>query len=170
MTRRVLASLALVLAVFATPVAAIAQPARLKDAIIGSWVLVSARGTRADGAVMTPYGPRAGGTMWFDQKGRFGIILINPDTPKFASGDRDKPTPVEAVAAATGSAALFGSYTVDGAKRTVTLHVEASSYPNDNGSDQTRVVKSIGETELVLVIPASSNGGAGVELALRRVE
>jgi hypothetical protein len=169
MTRCVFASLALVLTLV-TPPPGIAQPAMLKDAILGSWVLVSARGARPDGGATAPYGPRAAGTMWFDQKGRFGIILINPDLPKFTSNDRDKPAPAEALAAATGSNALFGSYTVDGAKRTVTLHVEASNYPNDNGTNQVRVVKSIDDKQLVLDNTPPPNGGAIVELTLRRVE
>jgi hypothetical protein len=155
------------LAVAITP-DAFAQPARLKDAIVGSWTLVSLRSTRPDGSVAMPYGPRAAGTAWFDEKGRFGIILINPDIPKFAAAQR--PTPAEAMAVATGSDALFGTYSVDGAARTLLLHVAASSYPNDTGTDQTRVVKSIGETDLVLDIPASASGGAAVELVLKRVE
>jgi hypothetical protein len=166
--RLTLAIMATLSLLFATTPNAFAQPAQLKDAILGSWTLVSMRATRPDGSVATPYGPRAVGTAWFDPKGRFGVILINPDIPKYASTDR--PTPAEAMAVATGSDALFGAYTVDGVKRTVTLRVEASSYPNDNGTDQTRVVKSIGESELVLDIPASPNGGTTIELTFKRVK
>jgi hypothetical protein len=161
----IMATLSLVMAVAHD---ATAQPARLKDAIVGSWSLVSLRAIRPDGSIATPYGPRAAGTAWFDPKGRFGIILINPDIPKYASNER--PTPAEALAVATGSDALFGTYSVNGADRTVTLHVAASSYPNDNGTDQTRLVKSIGENALVLNVPASPNGGAAVELVFNRVE
>ena len=96
------------------------------------------------------------------------IILVNPDIPKYASSQR--PTPAEAMAVATGSNALFGTYAIDGAARTVILHIAASSYPNDNGTDQTRVVKSIGENQLILDIPALPNGGAAVELVFNRVE
>jgi hypothetical protein len=163
----VMATLSLMVAI--TP-NAIAQPARLKDAIVGSWVLVSLRVTRPDGAVVTPYGPHPAGTMSFSQSGRFAIVLINPDIPKYASNDRSKPTPAEAMAIAVGSNALLGSYAVDGAARTITLHVEASSYPNEDGTDQVRVVKSIGDTEMVLAIPASPNGGAAAELVLKRAE
>ena len=150
-----------------TPIAR-AQPARLKDAIVGSWALVSLRSTRPDGGAAMPYGPYAAGTAWFDPKGRFGIILVNPDIPKYASSQR--PAPAEAMAVATGSNALFGTYAIDGAARTVILHIAASSYPNDNGTDQTRVVKSIGENQLILDIPALPNGGAAVELVFNRVE
>jgi hypothetical protein len=167
MTRYAPAALALVLGIGLSP-GAIAQPARLKDAVVGSWTLVSLRAIRPDGGVAMPYGPRAAGTAWFDQRGRFGIILINPDIPKFASNER--PTAAEAMAVATGSDALFGTYSVDGAARTVVLHVVASSYPNDNGTDQTRMVKSIGENQLVFDIPVSPNGGTAVELVFNRVE
>jgi hypothetical protein len=156
------------LAIAITP-SAIAQPARLKDAIVGSWVLVSLNVTRPDGAVVMPYGSHPAGTLSFSQSGRFVIVLINPDIPKYASNDRGKPTPAEAMAIAAGSNALLGSYTVDGAARTVALHVEASSYPNEDGTDQVRVVKSISDTGMVLAIPVSS-GGAAAELVLKRAE
>ena len=171
MDRRYALAVAAVLALLsATPLTAIAQPARLKDAIVGQWTLISLRVTRPDGAVATPYGPHPAGTMSFAQSGRFVIVLINPDIPKFASGDRNKPTPAEAMAVAAGNNALLGSYTVDGAARAVTLHVEASSYPNDVGTDQVRMVKSISDTEMILTIPASPNGGVAAELVLKRAE
>jgi hypothetical protein len=168
--RLILAITATLLAVIAITSNALAQPARLKDAIVGSWLLVSLSATRPDGAVVMPYGPHPVGTMSFSQSGRFVIVLINPDIPKYASNDRGKPTPAEAMAIAAGSNALLGSYTVDGAARTVTLHVEASSYPNDDGTDQVRVVKSISDTGMVLAIPASPNGGTAAELVLKRAE
>jgi hypothetical protein len=150
---------------------ALAQPARLKDAILGDWALVSLRATRADGSAgVPPYGPRAIGNALFERNGRFAVVLISPDIPKYASSDREKPTPAEAAAAAIGSYAIIGSYTVNGADRTVILHVDASSYPNDNGTAQTRVVKFISETGLVLVNPTSPNGGAAMELAFKKIE
>jgi hypothetical protein len=168
--RLILAIVATLLLLIAIIPNATAQPARLKDAIVGSWVLVSLRVTRPDGAVVTPYGPQPAGSMSFAHSGRFVIVLINPDIPKYASNDRSKPTAAEALAIAAGSNALLGSYTVDGAARTVTLHVEASSYPNDTGTDQVRAVKSISDTEMVLTIPASPNGGAAAELVWKRAE
>jgi hypothetical protein len=148
---------------------ALAQPARLKEAIVGDWMLLSLGATRADGSAATPYGPRAMGTAQFEPGGRFAIILINPDIPKFASNDREKPTPAEALTAATGSTAIYGTYSINSADRTLLLHVEASSYPNYNGTDQSRVVKSISETELVLVSPATPNSGATVQLTFKKV-
>jgi len=154
-----------------TPSIATAQvPPRLKDAIVGSWSLVSLHATRPDGTAAMPYGPRATGTALFERNGRFTLILINPGIAKFASNDRERPTPAEAVAAATGSIAMFGSYAINGVDRTVILHLEASSYPNDTGTDQTRVVKSIAENQLVLVTPPSPNGAATVELVFERIE
>jgi Lipocalin-like domain len=104
--RLILAITATLLVVIAITSNALAQPARLKDAIVGSWLLVSLSATRPDGAVVMPYGPHPVGTMSFSQSGRFVIVLINPDIPKYASNDRGKPTPAEAMAIAAGSNAL----------------------------------------------------------------
>jgi len=171
MTRQILAAFALMIGICVTPVTMAADPPpRLKDAIVGNWTLVSLRATRPDGGVVMPYGPHAAGMMTFGKNGRFAIILINPDLPKYASNDREKPAPAEALAVATGSTATFGSYTVDGAARTVALHVDASSYPNDNGASQIKTVKSISDDGLVLDTAASTNGGTVVELTLKRAD
>jgi hypothetical protein len=148
---------------------ALAQPSRLKDAIVGDWALVSLRATRSDGsAAMPPYGLHAMGDALFERNGRFAMVLINPDIPKYASNDCQKPTPAEA--AATGSNAIIGSYTANGADRTIILHIDASSYPNDNSTNQTRLVKFISETDLVLVNPASPNGEAAMELTFKKIQ
>jgi hypothetical protein len=160
----------LVLAAAAVSGASAQAPPRLKDAIIGSWALVSFHATRPDGSAAAPYGPRAAGTALFERNGRFTLILVNSDIPRFASNDREKPTSAEAMAAASGSTAMFGSYSVNGVDRSVIMHVEASSYPNDSGTDQTRLVKAISETALVLVAPASPNGGATTELTFKKIE
>jgi hypothetical protein len=168
--RLILAAGLLLLLADAQSVATAQAPPRLKDAIVGSWSLVSLRATRPDGSAAMPYGSRATGTVLFERNGRFTLILVNPDVPKFASNDGERPSPAEAVAAATGSTAMFGNYSINGVDRTVMLHVEASSYPNDNNTNQTRVVKSISETELVLTNPASPNSSTNSELVFKKVE
>ena len=53
--------------------------------------------------------------------------------------------------------------------RTFVFHIEASSYPNFNGTDQKRIVKAINQGQLVFENLAPPNGGATVELIYRRL-
>jgi hypothetical protein len=147
---------------------AVAQQDLLQNQLIGSWSLVSTRTTRPDGSVYAPYGPHETGTLVFERNGQFALILINPDIPKYASNNREQPTSEEALAAAKGSFAFFGTYSVNEPDRTFVFHVKASSFPNFNGTDQKRIVKSITADELVFQNMAPPNAGARVELIYRR--
>ena len=149
---------------------AIAQRDTLKDKLVGSWALVSTRTTRPDGSVYAPYGPHETGTLLFERNGRFALILINPDAPKYASNNRENPTPEEAMAAAKGGFAFFGSYSVKETDNTFIFHIEASNFPNFNGTDQKRSIKSLTANDLVFANFTPPNGGARVELIYRRIE
>ena len=45
----------------------------------------------------------------------------------------------EAKATALGTVTYFGSYSVNETDRSMTIHIEASSFPNWNGTDQKRL-------------------------------
>jgi hypothetical protein len=141
----------------------------LQEQIVGTWALVSTRTTRSDGTVYGPYGPHETGTLIFERNDRFALILIDPDTPKFASNNREEPTPEEATAAAKGGFAFFGSYSLNEADKTFVFHVEASNFPNFNGTNQKRLVESISASELIFVNFTPPNGGAKVRLIFRRL-
>jgi hypothetical protein len=55
-----------------------------------------------------------------------------------------------------GSLALFGTYTVDEAKKTLTFHIVASTYPNQQGVSQTRTIDKLTADEFVNTNPAAS--------------
>ena len=63
---------------------AVAQTA--KD-LVGTWTLVSVV-TERDGRKFDTYGPNAKGFLVFDANGRYSIIFIAADLPKFVSGNR----------------------------------------------------------------------------------
>ena len=147
---------------------AVAQQELLKDQLVGSWALVSTRTTRPDGSIYGPYGPHEKGILIFERNGRFALILVNPDISKFTSNNREQPTSEEALATTKGSFAFFGAYSVNEADRTFVFHIEASSYPNFNGTDQKRIVKSVTANELVFQNLAPPNAGVRVELIYRR--
>jgi len=86
---------------------------------------------------------------------------INPAIPKFASDNRSTGTADENKAVVLGTLGSGGTYTVDEATKTITQHVEASTFPNWNGQDQKRLVNSISGDELIYTNPAPSNGAGG---------
>ena len=107
----------------------------LQEQIVGTWALVSTRTTRSDGTVYGPYGPHETGTLIFERNDRFALILIDPDTPKFASNNREEPTPEEATAAAKGGFAFFGSYSLNESGQNICCFTwKASNFPNFNGT------------------------------------
>lgn len=168
MNRRVMTMTVMLPLCIAVALPAVAQQELLKNQLIGSWTLVSTRTTRPDGSVYGPYGPHETGTLIFESNDRFAIILIDPDVPRYASNNREQPTSEEALAAAKGSFSFFGTYSVNESDRTFAFHVKASSFPNFNGTDQKRIVKSVTADELIFQNMVPPNAGARVELIYRR--
>jgi hypothetical protein len=87
---------------------------------------------------------------------------------KMGARNREQPTSEEALAAAKGSFAFFGTYSVSESDRTFVFHVTASSFPNFNETDQKRIVKSVAENELIFQNMAPPNAGVRAELIFRR--
>jgi len=141
----------------------------LKQQLVGSWTVTSARNFKPDGTTEDIYGPRGIGIFIFDEHGRFAIVLVNPDIPRFASNNRRVATPAEFAAAYKGSFASFGRYSVSEPDRTFTFHMEGSTFPNFNGIDQKRIIKALTEDELNFVSPTPPIGGIS-EFRLRRVK
>jgi hypothetical protein len=144
---------ALIFGVFMLGEKAIAQTG--KD-LVGTWKLVSIT-IEKDGKKTDYYGPNPQGQAMYDDNGRFSIMVSRSDLPKFASNNREAGTPEENKAIVQGSIAFFGTYVVDAAAKTVTIHVESCSFPNWNGIDQKRVFNISGD-ELNITNPTSSAG------------
>lgn len=147
-------------------VAAAAPKAKVsKKQLIGNWILVSNTTTAPDARA---FGPNDGYAT-FNADGRFSISLLRSDLPKFASNNRDMGTADENKAVVQGSIAYFGTYSLNGADGTLTLHIERSSFPNWDGTDQQRLIASLTATELKYTNPAASTGGTA-ELGWKRVK
>ncbi|MFI4987575.1 MAG: lipocalin-like domain-containing protein [Alphaproteobacteria bacterium] len=107
------------------------QPARtLKQQLVGTWTFVVTEATQPDGKKLLPFGPHPKGVNIFTEDGHFVQIQIADGIPKFASNSRINGTPEENKAVVQGSLALFGTYTVDEATRTIIYKVESSTFPN----------------------------------------
>jgi hypothetical protein len=139
------------------PAPAAAQTA--KD-LVGTWSNVSNVNIRQDGSRVDIFGPKGTGLAIFDANGRFAIINVNPETPKFASNNRAQGTPDENKAAVLGGIALYGAYTV--ADKVISFKVEGSTYPNWTGTEQKRTLSAFTAEQLTWTLAASVGGTAEV--------
>jgi len=164
---RFASSLTIMVGLALLPGPAVGQQKSLKDQLVGSWTFISSTTKLPDGSPVWGSNPK--GLTIFTQDGRYSSHIVRSDRPKFASNSRAKGTPEENKAAVLGSIASFGSYTVDEAKKTFTIRYDGSSYPNLEGTTQTRPVTIVGD-ELKVTNPSPSIGGAASEITYRRAK
>ena len=142
-------------------VAMLFAPARAETADLrGTWTLVSSV-TDKDGQKTEQFGHGARGMMSLDGGGRFMLTIIGPDLPKFASGNRAGGTAEENKAIVGRSIAMLGTYSHDAAGKTLTFKVESASFPNWNGTVQTRKIVKATADDLQYITAAASSGGVG---------
>ena len=139
----------------------------LQDQIVGTWTYVSVDLVRTDGVREPLFGPNPQGQAIFDSNGRYILMTARAGQAKFASTNRMEGTPEENKAVVQGSIAHFGRYTVDEANKTITFHIQTSTFPNWNGTEQKRPFTVMGE-ELTWRTPASTGGTA--EVVLKRAK
>ena len=157
MNRIIRLTTAALIAGVALPGPAIAQTA--KD-LVGTWTNISNVNIRQDGSRADVFGPKGTGLAIFDSSGRFAVVNINPETPKFASNNRAQGTAEENKAAVLGGIALFGTYSV--ADKVISFKVDGSTYPNWTGTEQKRNVSAFTADQFTWSLPASIGGTAEV--------
>ena len=142
---------------------ALAQTA--KD-LAGTWQWVSVDTTAPDGKKAQPFGPTPQGFIVFDSNGRFAYLLSRPGRAKFAAKNREQGTPDENKETVQGSLAFSGTYSVS--DKTLIFKIEASTYPNSEGTEQKRSI-TLTADELKWTIPATTTGATS-EVVLKRVK
>jgi Lipocalin-like domain len=151
--------------------AAVAQGANsLKDQIVGTWNFVIAEATAPDGKKSFPFGETPKGILIFTADGHFAQIHVAGDVPKIASNNRLTATPEEYADIMRRSLSVFGTYTVDEAKKTVTYNIVSSSFPNWEGEAQTRVIDKLTADEFVNTNPNVAGGRGSASNLYRRVK
>jgi hypothetical protein len=90
---------------------------------------------------------------------------MRSDRAKYKSNALWQGTAEENEATANGAQTYFGTYTVNEADRSIAIHVEGSSFPNWNGSDQKRFVTITGDQLTLTIRPPS---GENVEVTWKR--
>ena len=138
--------------------------------IVGTWDFVVAEVTAPDGKKSFPFGETPKGVLIFTADGRFAQIHVASDVPKFASGNRLTGSADEYAAINRRSLALFGSYTIDDAKKTVTFKIVSSTFPNWDGEAQTRTIDKLDADEFVNTNPNVAGGRGSASNHYRRVK
>jgi Lipocalin-like domain len=127
--------------------------------IVGTYTLVDAGNA---------YGTDPKGSAYFDSNGRFAIILMRNNLPRYASNNRTQGTSADYKATVEGSLAYFGTYSVSGTD--LNSHIEGSTFPNWTGMEQKRINLMTTADELRYTQPNPSGGGAPAQLIWRRAK
>jgi hypothetical protein len=84
--------------------------------------------------------------------GHFMQVILRPDLPKIASNNGALATADENKAIVQGSIGFFGAYSFR--DKVITFKIDASSYPNWNGTEQTRNVSAFNRNEMTWTLAA----------------
>jgi hypothetical protein len=147
--------------------AGLAQQKSLKDQLVGTWSIVSTTTKLPDGS--PAWGANPKGLYIFTENGYYSSHLVRTDRPKFASKNRATGTSEENKAAVLGNSSNYGTYSVNEANKTFTVKFVGSSYPNLEGTEQTRPFMMSGDN-LTITNPSPSVGGSASQLVLRRAK
>lgn len=133
----------------------------LAEQLLGSWTVISHESERRDGSRVPVYGANPKGIAMFDASGHFIISVMRADRARFAIDHPAQGTPEENRMTSRDTMTYFGTYTVHEAGRIIDIHIDASSFPNWNGADQTRGVTIDGD--LLTLTVAAFGGHAEVQ-------
>ncbi len=126
--------------------------------IQGNWSLVSVV-NEVEGKKTDAYGPNPKGSMMITSEGRFSIITLRSDLPKFAANNKYKGTNEENKAVVQGAYAIYGTCSVlDEKEHMISLSIEGSMYPNIDGEVQKRIMNVTGDV-LKMINPYATIGG-----------
>ena len=144
--------------ILASACASMQQTTSLREQIVGTWNFVVAEVKAPDGKVSYPFGEKPKGILVFTPDGHFTQIHVASDAPKIASNNRLTGTPEEYAAIMRRSLSVFGTYTVDEDKKTVTFNIVSSSFPNWEGEAQTRTIDKLTADEFQNTNPNVAGG------------
>src|SRR5215216_2475925 len=142
----------------------------LKDQLVGTWDFVVAEVTAPDGKKSFPFGETPKGILIFTPDGRFAQVHVASDVPKIASNNRLTGTPEEYATIMRRSISVFGTYTVDDAKKTVTYRIVSSSFPNWEGEAQVRTIDKLTADEFINTNPNVAGGRGSASNLYKRVK
>ena len=136
----------------------LAQQKSLKEQLVGTWTLVSSDQVRPDGSKLKQFGANPKGINVFDANGRFFLMVASADNSQIASKTQSMANSREVAALSVESIAYYGTYTVNEEVNVISLHLDASTFPNQIGTDQKRTITSLTADELKYSSPAATSG------------
>jgi Lipocalin-like domain len=136
---------------------ALAQQKSLKEQLVGTWTLVSSDQVRPDGTKLQQFRSDPKGINVFDANGRFFVMIASAHNLQIASNGRSQ-TNFEEDDLIVESIAYYGTYTVNEDVKVISLHLDASTFPNQVGTDQKRTITSLTADELKYSSPAAKSG------------
>lgn len=102
----------------------------------GVWQLVSYEFRLADGIVLRPMGQGVRGLLMYDRSGYVMLHVMDPDRPRFQSGDWLRGEPNEIQSAWEGTFSYYGTFELDTRRRMMIHHIQGASFPNWIGTDR----------------------------------
>src|SRR5260370_12054329 len=81
------------------------------------------------------------------------LVIASADNTKIVSYDPSKTNSEEIDSLIVEPTAYYGTYTVNEAERVAILHLEASTFPNQVGTDQKRTITSLTADERNYISP-----------------
>ena len=152
------------------PGGAIAQQKSIKDQLVGTWTLLLADEVKADGTQLPDFGPNPMGTLIFTPNGHYSLQIMRVGRPAFASNNFMSGTPAENKAAASGVISHFGTYAADDSDKSFTFRVEASSFPNWEGTRQKRSIAALTDEVLEYSFQTPANPPVRTETIWKKVK
>lgn len=143
------------------------QQQSLKEQLVGTWTLLAWEQKKGDGTKAERYGTSPKGIAFFDAGGRYIITVMRSDRAKYASNALWQGTAEENKETADGTTTYFGTYSISETDSSIAIHIEGSSFPNWNGTDQKRFV-TITEEHLTLTVRPA--GGDVVDVIWKRAK
>jgi ribosomal protein L31 len=131
------------------------QQPSLKEELVGTWVAVSWEQKKSDDTVLRQFGTNPVGMAVFDAGGRYVITVMRSDRAKNVSSALWQGTAEENTVTANGTQTYFGTYSVNETDHSIAIHVEGSSFPNWNGTNQKRFVAIAGDRLTLTIRPPS---------------
>jgi hypothetical protein len=144
-----------------------ASLAQKQSAVVGNWKVVSVTTTNDKGVVQNPFGKNPVGFITYTADGRMSVIINASDRKPLSGDDRAAAPVAERAEAFATMVAYAGRYTFTGDK--VVHHVEASSMPNDVGTDLVRSAKLDGDCLTLQTTMRSDGEQVVVEVVWQRL-
>lgn len=133
-----------------------------REQFLGVWKIVSYEFRLQDGIVIRPMGQGVRGLLMYDASDWMMLQIMDPERPRFESGDWLKGTPEEVQSAWEGAFAYYGTFAVDDRRGMMIHHIQGASFPNWIGTDRELFAELSEGTLTLMTLPMALAGEQAV--------